>query len=338
MGMLTLTKEFTELAKFYRYLKVRHCMAPLFLYRNLSYMKKQGLTHENNNKRKNFKIDNLLDQNTGKFLFERFKDTTSRMEEDNWPKYMLRLIIDENVRKDAQIGTNVECPWCWINCKTFDVLCQHIKLCHFGFNIDIEKPQQSLPIITVSIARPYLLLKSLKSKEKLYKRAYYNTKTNQPMSRREIEEPSVLDLQPPWQLEKACRNIDEFSDLNNGEKELMKLWNEFMGKSNFVGDCQIPKAIEIFIESYGIMIMERKLYKNFVLHLINLNDFHVITPKNVFEATNKIQQIIIENDLGHCLISREIMDDLVLNSDSESDIDSGIGIKSLSQDDVIFID
>merc|ERR1712203_1192904 len=118
--MLSLPKEFTELAKFYKYLRVRHCVSPLFLYRNLSYVKKQALTHKNNNKGENVKIDNLFDKNTGKFLLKRFKDTTSRIEEDDWPKYMLRLIIGENVRKDAQIRTNVECPWCWINCNTFD--------------------------------------------------------------------------------------------------------------------------------------------------------------------------------------------------------------------------
>jgi len=33
--------------------------------------------------------------------------------------------------------------------------------------------------------------------------------------------------------------IDEFSDVNEGEKELMKLWNLHVMRHGFVDDCQL---------------------------------------------------------------------------------------------------
>ena len=33
--------------------------------------------------------------------------------------------------------------------------------------------------------------------------------------------------------------IDEFSDVNKGEKEFMKMWNLYVQHSTFVGDCHM---------------------------------------------------------------------------------------------------
>lgn len=41
-----------------------------------------------------------------------------------------------------------------------------------------------------------------------------------------ILHPSTEDqVDPPWLMTKICRMIDEFSDVNEGEKDFMKMWN-----------------------------------------------------------------------------------------------------------------
>ena len=41
-----------------------------------------------------------------------------------------------------------------------------------------------------------------------------------------IQEPLDEDqVDPPWLIIKMCKMLDEFSDVNDGEKEFMKIWN-----------------------------------------------------------------------------------------------------------------
>jgi len=46
----------------------------------------------------------------------------------------------------------------------------------------------------------------------------------------------------------------------------------------FVGDCQIPLAIKMFIEENGIELIAKGLYKNYLLHISNLFEFGVLAP------------------------------------------------------------
>ncbi|RZC35835.1 VEFS-Box domain containing protein [Asbolus verrucosus] len=56
---------------------------------------------------------------------------------------------------------------------------------------------------------------------------------------------------PEWLRNKTMMMIDEFTDVNEGEKELMKMWNLHVMKYGFVGDCQIPLACQMFVQHKG---------------------------------------------------------------------------------------
>ena len=57
-------------------------------------------------------------------------------------------------------------------------------------------------------------------------RLYHYSTTNLPMPPHAILKPSSEDrVDPPWLMTKICRMIDEFSDVNEGEKDFMKMWN-----------------------------------------------------------------------------------------------------------------
>lgn len=85
--------------------------------------------------------------------------------------------------------------------------------------------------------------------------------------------------------------IDDFTDVNEGEKELMKLWNLHVMKHGFVGDCQIPLACTEFVKYRGKEILMRNLYRNFVLHLCSLFDFGLISPVTLYSVVRKLQAL-----------------------------------------------
>ena len=63
---------------------------------------------------------------------------------------------------------------------------------------------------------------------------------------------------------------------------------------SFVGDCQMSLALKMFIEEKGQELLEKKLYRNFVLHLCNMFEFGVLGPGHVFSAITRLQQFIKE--------------------------------------------
>lgn len=57
---------------------------------------------------------------------------------------------------------------------------------------------------------------------------YHYATTNLPMPPHAITTASATEedrVDPPWLMTKICRMLDEFSDVNEGEKEFMKMWN-----------------------------------------------------------------------------------------------------------------
>lgn len=88
--------------------------------------------------------------------------------------------------------------------------------------------------------------------------------------------------------------IDEFTDVNEGEKELMKMWNLHVMKSNYVGDCQIAEACGAFLEDKGKELLEKNLYRNFILHMSSLHDFGMISPEMLYQTVQKLNQMLTD--------------------------------------------
>ena len=54
----------------------------------------------------------------------------------------------------------------------------------------------------------------------------------------------------------------------------------------------MPKALSMFLESRGQDIIQKNLFRNFSLHLVNLFEFGVIGPAHVFTAISKLQGMV----------------------------------------------
>lgn len=122
-----------------------------------------------------------------------------------------------------------------------------------------------------------------------HNRLYYHTETCLPVRPQEIDRDSESEDDPEWLRIKTQLMIDEFTDVNEGEKELMKMWNLHVMKYGFVGDCQIALACNMFVEQKGRELIQRKLYRNFVLHMCNLLDFGLVSASVVYTTVRRLQ-------------------------------------------------
>jgi polycomb protein SUZ12 len=115
-------------------------------------------------------------------------------------------------------------------------------------------------------------------------RICYHSATSMPIHVNELDEDSEEELDPEWMRLKMQMMIDEFTDVNDGEKALMKLWNSHVMKINPYADQHIPRICKDFVSKYAQVIKEKNLVGNLTLHLANISDFHLITPQNVLEC------------------------------------------------------
>ncbi|KAK8731428.1 hypothetical protein OTU49_007605 [Cherax quadricarinatus] len=135
-----------------------------------------------------------------------------------------------------------------------------------------------------------------------HNRLYHHTMTCLPIQPHELDEDSEGEHDSEWVRQKTQMMIDEFSDVNEGEKELMKMWNLHVMKYNFVGDSQIPLACSMFLESHGTELLRKSLYRNFVLHMVSLHDFGLIGTgvvyKCILHLQNKMQDPSVQKQLA----------------------------------------
>ncbi len=130
-------------------------------------------------------------------------------------------------------------------------------------------------------------------------RVYYHTTTTLPLHVNEIDYDSDNDLDPDWLKEHTKLLINEFADVNDGEKELMKLWNLHCLHFNFISDANILNALESFIRLNFRLIINLNLYNNFLLHLANLFDFELINQDQIVKLVDQFNQLVLQHQQQH---------------------------------------
>ncbi|MBN3310364.1 SUZ12 protein, partial [Amia calva] len=68
-----------------------------------------------------------------------------------------------------------------------------------------------------------------------HNRLYFHSDSCLPLRPQEMEVDSEDEKDPEWLREKTITQIEEFTDVNEGEKEVMKLWNLHVMKHGYVG-------------------------------------------------------------------------------------------------------
>ena len=97
-----------------------------------------------------------------------------------------------------------------------------------------------------------------------------------------------------WWKQMSVRQINDFVDLNDGEKAIMNMWNGHLQLNPISGKRMLIQCLEDFIRQHGLKIYRRNLYKNLVLHLSNLHDFRLISSSTVMNMITKYQTLVEE--------------------------------------------
>lgn len=129
-----------------------------------------------------------------------------------------------------------------------------------------------------------------------HNRLYHHTITCLPVHPKELDNDSEDESDPAWLRHKTMQMIDEFTDVNEGEKELMKMWNLHMMRKGYVGDIQIQLACERFLKEHGEELLRKNLYRNFILHLCNLFDYGLLSPEMLCKTVEKLQLLLVKHN------------------------------------------
>lgn len=118
--------------------------------------------------------------------------------------------------------------------------------------------------------------KIMRASEK--ERTYFHSKTYVPIRADEkVYDSDDDDTDMHWFHARTEALIDDFTDVNNGEKEIMKLWNRHISTYYMIADRYLSVCCVEFAQRYGAEILKKNVRHNFTLHLMNLFNMNLIT-------------------------------------------------------------
>lgn len=275
-------------------------------------------------------------RSTGSIMSRRFSTYKSN---DNF-QCLVYQFIHKNYRQKTELWDRLKCPWCALKTPSLYILLKHLTLCHSRFKfkyvpgsseirIDVfankhdddeidpfsrlatkfrdEEPHRRKVMTALLVNRPERnrpRLAEFLNLDANLKRTFYHSMSGLPVKLSEIDNNSEDETDPIWLRENTVKMMNDFVDVNDGEKDIMKLWNLFTLKHTFVSDLQIPAAVIAFIETHGEFILKNNLYRNCIIHLSNLFDYGLISAKDQFKAIEKLHGILSHNNAA-CDVLKE---------------------------------
>uniref|UniRef100_A0A915J487 Polycomb protein VEFS-Box domain-containing protein n=1 Tax=Romanomermis culicivorax TaxID=13658 RepID=A0A915J487_ROMCU len=134
----------------------------------------------------------------------------------------------------------------------------------------------------------YFLLKHLRH---CHDRQYYHSQTCSLLLNDDMDEDSEGEMDPEWLRLIRSKLLDEFTDVNDGEKKVMKLWNLHIMKYNMFGDNRMFAVCNLFLKIHGREMLRSGGATNFGLHLSNLYRFGVLSQRQILSLTNRINAL-----------------------------------------------
>uniref|UniRef100_A0A8C9Y1L0 SUZ12 polycomb repressive complex 2 subunit a n=1 Tax=Sander lucioperca TaxID=283035 RepID=A0A8C9Y1L0_SANLU len=122
-----------------------------------------------------------------------------------------------------------------------------------------------------------------------HNRLYFHSDSCVPLRPQEMEVDSEDERDPDWLKEKTAKQIEDFTDVNEGEKEIMKLWNLHVMKHGFIADNQMNESCLLFADHHGVHIVKNNLCRNFLLHLISMHDFNLVSTQTIDQAMARLR-------------------------------------------------
>ncbi|PAA80430.1 hypothetical protein BOX15_Mlig031225g1 [Macrostomum lignano] len=125
-------------------------------------------------------------------------------------------------------------------------------------------------------------------------RQYFHSQTCVPLLPQEIDADSEDEIAPDWLRQKYSRNLEDFTDVNEGEKAVMMAWNLHVMTwegGPVTGQHQLPQLCSTFIDRCAPDLLARGLRGNLLLHLASLTDYGLVRPDLLYELLLRVNQL-----------------------------------------------
>uniref|UniRef100_A0A669DMN7 SUZ12 polycomb repressive complex 2 subunit b n=1 Tax=Oreochromis niloticus TaxID=8128 RepID=A0A669DMN7_ORENI len=149
-------------------------------------------------------------------------------------------------------------------------------------HILVSRPKRTKPSLSEFLESEDGELEQQRTYVSGHNRLYFHSDSCMPLRPQEMDVDSEDERDPEWLREKTATQLDEFTDVNEGEKEVMKLWNLHVATH---------LAIMLFVENRGAHIIRRNLCRNFLLHLVSMHDFNLVSTSTIDRAMARLRQI-----------------------------------------------
>lgn len=183
--------------------------------------------------------------------------------------------------------------------------------CQPGFAFSRNGPVKRTPVTHFLVCRPKRSKPSLseflesedgeQEQQRTYisghNRLYFHSDSCVPLRPQEMEVDSEDERDPEWLREKTAMQIEEFTDVNEGEKEVMKMWNLHVMQHGFIADNQMNQACMLFVEQHGTFIIKKSLSRNILLHLVSMHDFGLVNTVTIDKAMTYLRDLKQQNDI-----------------------------------------
>ncbi|XP_061585302.1 polycomb protein suz12-B isoform X2 [Cololabis saira] len=155
----------------------------------------------------------------------------------------------------------------------------------------VSRPKRTKPSLSEFLESEDGELEQQRTYVSGHNRLYFHSDSCMPLRPQEMDVDSEDERDPEWLREKTATQLDEFTDVNEGEKEVMKLWNLHVMQHGFIADNQMNQAIMVFVEHRGGHIIRRNLCRNFLLHLVSMHDFNLVGTATIDRAMARLRQL-----------------------------------------------
>eukprot|EP01039_Chlorochromonas_danica_P001848 gene1847-2022_t len=135
----------------------------------------------------------------------------------------------------------------------------------------------------------------------LLQHTYYHVATGQKMMPKEVEiyltSASASDEQHPeinlnnYELSATNAAVEEYVDINYYERQFMKLWNAHVQTFPPHGDTLLTLVVDCFAHRFGDIMVTKGLRHTFLVHLLSLWDFGLLTAEEVYYHINTVDKI-----------------------------------------------
>jgi len=122
----------------------------------------------------------------------------------------------------------------------------------------------------------------------LRERNIYHGRNWVPMTKYGLGEDEA-DVDSSWVNLFSKLQLEEISDINEGEKDLMILWNMHVSNYQGGGVSHLSLMLADFVSNYAHTIVDQNLYRNYVCHVNSLHQTGLISQKDMMECIFAMQ-------------------------------------------------